>query len=269
MQGRSGAIFQRTASTKSMQACLRTRDAPHHVTLRPGVHLRHITAPVLAAAVHAFVAGAAQRNALLVWLQAVTCTAGRGSAELPLPGELMAAGRLNLTVAALVVAVGQQLDVVAAATHDLQEWLEGQTDVAADEPLLLWTCTLCRPILSRLDFVYHAFSDAIGRTLYSGRSALRPGGAVANGGAPGRDAPPERQALVTKAAIDSLHEALGTVEKLPGRCATRPAPRSSPVNMQDTRTCTAPSARNMPCTSPQPSPPCRSVAFHGTVGPRV
>jgi hypothetical protein len=224
MQGRPGAIFDRTASTKSMQACLRSRDAPHHVAVRPGVHLRRITAPVLAAAVHGFIAGAAQRDALLAWLQAVTCTAGRGSAEMPLPGELMMAGRVNPTVAALVVGVGQQLDVIAAATHDLHEWLEGQTDISADEPLLLWTCTLCRPVLARLDFVYRAFSDAIGRALYSGQAALRSSGDVSSGGAAGGDAQPDRQALVTKAAIDSLQEALARVEKLPGRCAPCPAP---------------------------------------------
>ena len=120
LQGRADAIFESTPPARTMQACLRTRASPRPVQLRPGTHTRDITAPVLAQTVQCFVTASAQRGALVAWLLAVTKTGGSGSSDYPLPAELMMGNQLNPTITALVVAIGQQLDVVDAAVHDLQ-----------------------------------------------------------------------------------------------------------------------------------------------------
>lgn len=113
-------MFESEPAQRTMQQCLRARASPRPVRLTPGAHTRNVTSPVLTQTVQSFVAACSQRTALVAWLRAVTRTGGAGSAEYPLPAELMMGGQLNPTVAALVVAVGQQLDMVDAAVQDLQ-----------------------------------------------------------------------------------------------------------------------------------------------------
>lgn len=223
MQGRPDGVFKRVAAPKAPAACLRTVDAPHHVRLATGAHLRSVSATTLARAVQPFIAAAAQRDALLTWTRAITHTAGRGSSDLPLPAELLTEHRLNPTISALAVAVSQQLDVVAAATQDLQEWLDAQIELAqAGEPLLLWLTALCRPVLARLDFLHTAFAAAVSSALAAGRTGAPPSprGPRPRPTSLGERERNERQAHVSKAAIDSVHRALLQVEKLPGRCAS-------------------------------------------------
>lgn len=120
LQGRADAMFVHEPAQRSLQQCLRTRTAPRAVRLKPGAHMRNVTSPVLAQTVRGFVTALAQRSALVAWLHAVTRTGGSGSAEFPLPAELIMHSQLNPTVAALVIALGQQLDLVDAAVHDVQ-----------------------------------------------------------------------------------------------------------------------------------------------------
>lgn len=93
---------------------------PVRSTLRLGAHLRNVGSQCLASVVCDFCNAAAQRNALEAWVRAVMRTAGRNTASHALPSELLNQGLINPTMAALVVAVAQQLDVVDAAVHDLQ-----------------------------------------------------------------------------------------------------------------------------------------------------
>lgn len=111
-------MFEREPVHRQMQACLRTCAAPQPARIKPGACLRNVTAPVLQQMVQPFVAAAQQRNALTAWLDAVTKTGAMGSQAYPIPAELLSKGHLNPTVTALVVAVGQQLDLVDAAVQE-------------------------------------------------------------------------------------------------------------------------------------------------------
>jgi hypothetical protein len=113
-------MFESKPADQTMQTCLRTRSPPHTVRIKPGTHLRHVTAQVLARTVRPFLKSAAKRSALVAWLQGVAKTGGSISNDYPLPTELMMHGQLNPTVTALVVAMGAQLDMVDAAVQDLQ-----------------------------------------------------------------------------------------------------------------------------------------------------
>lgn len=113
-------MFEQEPVQRQMQACLRTCAAPRPARLRQSACLRNVTAPVLRQMVQPFVLAAQRRGALTAWLDAVTKTGGTSSSSYPLPAELLTKGRLNPTVTALVVAVGQQLDLVDSAVQETQ-----------------------------------------------------------------------------------------------------------------------------------------------------
>lgn len=121
MQGcHSETVFEVRRAQQSGQQCLRACTPLNRAALRPGAHLRDVSHEALRSVVASFEDAASQRAALMLWVHAVLHTAGRGSPDFALPVEVMMGARINPSVAALVVAVSQQLDVVDAAIHDLQ-----------------------------------------------------------------------------------------------------------------------------------------------------
>jgi hypothetical protein len=132
VQGRhKETVFVTVPADQPFLSCLRMCAPPVQCKLKEGAHLRNVSTQCLASIVRNFCTAAAQRNTLEAWVHAVTHTAGRSTAQYPLPNELLMQGLINPTIAALVVAIAQQLDVVDAAVHDLQVCLPLHPSLAA------------------------------------------------------------------------------------------------------------------------------------------
>lgn len=113
-------MFSSTASASNWSTILRTCAAPRSPHLRPLAHTRFHTPAGLARCVAPFLRASQQRSAMAAWVSEVSCTAGAGRGPQTLPEELKSDGVLNPTVAAFVIAIGQQLDLVDAAIQELQ-----------------------------------------------------------------------------------------------------------------------------------------------------
>lgn len=113
-------MFSSTASNAPWSTILRTCSAPRSPHLRPLAHTRVHTPAALANSVAPFLRAAQQRAAMVAWVSEVSCSAGVGRTAASLPAGLKSDSVLNPTVAAFVIAIGQQLDLVDAAIQELQ-----------------------------------------------------------------------------------------------------------------------------------------------------
>lgn len=120
MQDRAEVMFSSTTSASNWSTTLRTCAAPRSPHLRPLAHTRFHTPAGLASCVAPFLRAAQQRAAMVAWVSEVSCTAGAGRSPQALPAELKSDGVLNPTIAAFVIAIGQQLDLVDAAIQELK-----------------------------------------------------------------------------------------------------------------------------------------------------
>lgn len=95
----------------------------------------------------------------------------------------------------------------------VQDWQQQQLNERAhNEPLLLWTRSLSRPVKDRLAFLHSAFAGALAAALKTGRPPLQPGKT--------RQPCAQLHAKVTRALADQLQAAALRTEKLPARCVT-------------------------------------------------
>ena len=86
-----------------------------------GAHTRDTTPTALSKLVQPYIAKCVQRQYLSNWLRTVTTAAGSSSCVEKLPEQvLMPGGALCPTITAFVAAVGQQMDIVDAAVHEIE-----------------------------------------------------------------------------------------------------------------------------------------------------
>ena len=86
-----------------------------------GAHTRDTTPAALSKLVQPYIAACVQRQYLSNWLRTVTTAAGSSSCVEKLPEQvLMPGGALCPTITAFVAAVGQQMDIVDAAVHEIE-----------------------------------------------------------------------------------------------------------------------------------------------------
>lgn len=137
-------VFEVTRTCQSSQQCLRACTPLSCAALRPGTHLRDVSHEALRSIVAPFESAAVQRAALILWVHAVLHTAGRGSPNCVLPSEFMMRERINPSMAALVVAVSQQLDIVDAAIQDLQVRVHSQWEHAISPGAFSYVQFVCR-----------------------------------------------------------------------------------------------------------------------------
>lgn len=113
-------MFNSSTTTAPLSSTLRRYSSPRCPSLRPLAHTRCYTHAALMHCVAPFLRAAQQRGAMVAWVTEVAHSAGVGRSPATLPSELKSDGVLNPTIAAFVIAIGQQVDVVDAAIHDLQ-----------------------------------------------------------------------------------------------------------------------------------------------------
>eukprot|EP00892_Ulva_mutabilis_P010321 jgi/Ulvmu1/7661/UM038_0090.1 len=229
---RADVMFSTTTSTAPWSSILRTCSSPRCPTLRPLAHTRCYTHAALMHVAAPFLRAAQQRAAMLAWVSEVSRTAGVGSSAATLPPELKSDGVLNPSIAAFVIAIGQQLDVVDAAINELQVVVQEEVEAGDSAGCVMRMYSLAHPTMRRLAFLYATFTHTIQKCLNTGRQPLskvsqthggvpaprRRGSSSASGsGGGGHVVVKELPAKISQAAMDTLYKQVLQLDQAAGR----------------------------------------------------
>lgn len=121
MQGRPGVMFIAQNSPRTLHQCLSRLETPMYAYLTPGTHMRDTTPSALARFALPYLKASDQMLMMTMWIDAVATTAGAGNETYLLPGDVLTPdGTVCPSLAAFLMATGQQLDMVGAAVVAIQ-----------------------------------------------------------------------------------------------------------------------------------------------------